>query len=83
MNSLDLLVADVSLPGGKSGIELAREIQVVRPQVKVVTMTGYNEAMGALPEPDPRRWIHLRKPIARSTLGNTISTLFSRELGAG
>jgi PAS domain S-box-containing protein len=38
---VDLLFTDVVLPGGKTGAELAREAQAMRPDLKVLFTTGY------------------------------------------
>ena len=41
LDTLDLLLSDVVLPGGLSGRELAREIAERRPEVKLLLMSGY------------------------------------------
>ena len=41
--SCDLLFADVVLPGGMNGIELAAEARRIRPDIKVLHTTGYAE----------------------------------------
>ena len=38
---IDLLFTDVVLPGGMTGVELAREVEHRRPQIKVLLTTGY------------------------------------------
>jgi CheY-like chemotaxis protein len=46
---LDLLVTDVGLPGGMNGRQIADAARVVRPDLKVLFITGYDEtaALGA------------------------------------
>jgi len=41
LDSLDLLLSDVVLPGGLSGRGLAQKIAQQRPDVKVLLMSGY------------------------------------------
>jgi CheY-like chemotaxis protein len=38
---LDLLLSDVIMPGGISGIELARASRAIRPELPVLLTTGY------------------------------------------
>ncbi|HEY5411882.1 MAG TPA: hybrid sensor histidine kinase/response regulator, partial [Caulobacteraceae bacterium] len=41
---VDLLFADVAMPGGMSGVELARRARRLRPGLKVLLTSGYAEA---------------------------------------
>ena len=41
---IDLLVTDVGLPGGLNGWQVADAARVVRPQLKVIFITGYADA---------------------------------------
>ena len=41
---IDLLFADIAMPGGVSGVELARQARRLRPQLKMLLTTGYAEA---------------------------------------
>jgi CheY-like chemotaxis protein len=45
---IDLLVTDVGLPGGMNGRQMADAARVVRPDLKVLFITGYaeNSALG-------------------------------------
>ena len=51
---VDLLLSDVIMPGGISGVELARASRTVRPELPVLLTTGYAydllESMGAGPD---------------------------------
>jgi len=72
MQSIDLLLSDMVLPGDLSGRELAREIGDRRPGVKVLLMSGYAgkvlEREGPL-EPDE---VLLYKPFRKIELARRI-----------
>lgn len=40
-DAIDLLFSDIILPGGKTGVDLAREAQALRPNLKVLYTSGY------------------------------------------
>jgi CheY-like chemotaxis protein len=41
---VNLVFSDIMMPGGMSGVELAREIRKRRPELPVLLATGYQEA---------------------------------------
>jgi CheY-like chemotaxis protein len=69
----DLMLSDVVLPQGMSGVDLARQASAVRPELKVVLTSGYPDEVfqqlgmrpGALPL--------LRKPYRRQELSAIVS----------
>jgi len=65
---VDLLVTDVGLPGGMNGRQLADAARVVRPQLKVLFITGYAETavLGNAP-PGPGMQV-ITKPFAMDAL---------------
>ncbi|HEX6975612.1 MAG TPA: PAS domain-containing protein [Vicinamibacterales bacterium] len=48
--SFDLVVSDIMMPGGVSGLELAREIRRRHPSLPVILTTGYIEAAAGMTE---------------------------------
>ncbi len=42
-SEVDLLLTDLRMPNGFSGLELARRLQRKRPDLKVLFMTGYSD----------------------------------------
>ena len=42
--SIDIVLSDIMMPGGVSGLDLAREIRRRQPNLPVVLVTGYAEA---------------------------------------
>jgi PAS domain S-box-containing protein len=45
-NAFDLIFADIIMPGGISGLELARKIRERFPELPILLTTGFSEAMG-------------------------------------
>jgi len=68
---VDLLFSDIVMPGGMSGVELAREARRLRPELKVLLTTGYAAA-------ESRRrdgFAVLSKPYRQSELAERIAAL--------
>ena len=42
--TIDLVLSDIMMPGGVSGLELAREIRRRQPQLPIALTTGYVES---------------------------------------
>ncbi|WP_395445252.1 response regulator [Caulobacter sp. UC70_42] len=72
--AFDLLMSDVIMPGGVSGVDLARSVSVGRPDMAVLLTTGYaGDRMGAAPADLP--WPVLRKPFQIDQLADIASAL--------
>jgi PAS domain S-box-containing protein len=77
---IDLLISDVGLPGGMNGWQMADAARIVRPDLKVLFITGYapNAAVGN------GRLAHgmqvMTKPFALEALGIRIKALISSEV---
>lgn len=70
---VDLVFTDVVMPGGITGIDLAREMRRHYPAIAVVLTTGYAEAMLRHDEQDAPGQIILRKPYHQSELALTVA----------
>jgi CheY-like chemotaxis protein len=42
-NSFDLIILDLTVPGGMSGLEAIKEIKRIAPTLKAVVTTGYSQ----------------------------------------
>jgi PAS domain S-box-containing protein len=67
---VDLLVTDVVMPGGMSGVELAQTARQSRPDLKVLLSTGY--AGDRLEEAANQGWSVLRKPYQAKELSEAV-----------
>jgi two-component system, cell cycle sensor histidine kinase and response regulator CckA len=73
-DKLDILVSDIVMPGGMTGVQLAKMIQNRKPNVKVLLVTGYSPER--IREAD--RGIHLLlKPFSKDQLIEKIEMLLT------
>jgi CheY-like chemotaxis protein len=73
---IDLVLADLTMPQ-TTGIELAREIAIILPNLPVVLMTGYGAS--AMVDQGPNIRGTLQKPFRADTLGKLLAGLLGRE----
>jgi CheY-like chemotaxis protein len=67
---LDLLMTDIVMPGGMSGVELAERAKTLRPDLKVLLSTGY---AGELLNGEANHgWPVLRKPYHSEQLSDAV-----------
>jgi PAS domain S-box-containing protein len=71
-----LLFTDIVMPGGMSGDELAKEVRIVRPDIKILFTSGYAEPSIAGRElAESRSW--LKKPYTAKDLAARLRELLS------
>jgi CheY-like chemotaxis protein len=74
---IDLLITDVGLPGGMNGRQLADAALVMRPDLKVLFITGYAEN-AVVGDGHLKPGMHvLTKPFAMETLASRIKGLIA------
>jgi len=73
---VDLLLSDIIMPGGMSGLELADEGRRMRNDLPVLLTTGYAEVIDRAMARDARIEL-LRKPFRPRELGNKIYQMLS------
>ena len=74
---IDLLLTDVVMPHGVSGLELSRELRHRRPSLKVILMSGYPADLvreGTTMEPGVA---YLPKPFSLANLGQVVSDVLA------
>lgn len=72
-NAVDVVFSDVVMPGGLSGLDLAREVKAHFPGVAVVLATGYSEEMLVDRGGNDLRPILIRKPYSRGQLAAALA----------
>jgi CheY-like chemotaxis protein len=73
--SIDLLLADIVLPGGMTGLELAKRFRATRPELGIVLTSGYTLInLGIELEPLVRENF-LPKPFSPQTLIDRVDSL--------
>jgi signal transduction histidine kinase len=72
---IDLILTDVLLPGGASGLDLAREVQQQRMNVALILTSGYGGSMTQ--RLSTMNLPFLRKPYQLNTLGQAIEAALS------
>ena len=74
---LDLMVTDFRLPGGISGVQIAEPAVKVRPDLKVVFISGYPQEIHETDSPITRKAPILAKPFDLDELQSIIKTLLA------
>jgi CheY-like chemotaxis protein len=70
-----LIFSDVVMPGGISGIELARKVRDRFPELPILLTTGYSEQVGG-----NHGFPVLQKPYEMDTLASALGNLLKREI---
>jgi CheY-like chemotaxis protein len=76
---IDILVADIGLPGGTNGRQLARTVRQHLPDLPVLLITGYAGQAAAGSEP-PDRVSLLSKPFSFEALAARVESLIAVDL---
>jgi PAS domain S-box-containing protein len=70
-----VIFSDVVMPGGISGLELARKVRDRFPELPVLLTTGYSEQVGAA-----HGFPVLQKPYEMAALANALGSVLNREI---
>ena len=66
----DIFLLDILLPGGKSGVDFARELKATRPDAKILLMSGYPEA--ELTKNSDLKFEFISKPFDKAAISEAI-----------
>ncbi|MFZ7126712.1 MAG: ATP-binding protein [Desulfobacterales bacterium] len=76
--TLDILLTDMIMPG-MSGVELAQQAKSIRPGLKAVFMSGYDQDSVGLPCADIGKSYFVQKPFGVLELAETLHDAFNEE----
>lgn len=74
---LDLMVTDYRLPGGVTGVQIAEPAVKLRPELKVIFISGYPQEIRDCDSPITRKAPILAKPFDLDTLQEHILRLLA------
>jgi signal transduction histidine kinase len=80
--SIDLILTDIVMPGGKTGVQLAAEARALRPDIKVLLTSGYPGEALARHEPMDIEWPMIAKPFRQPELATRLQSLLEGRLDA-
>jgi signal transduction histidine kinase/CheY-like chemotaxis protein len=69
---VDMLLTDMVMPEGVSGVDLARRLRRTRPDLRVIITSGYSSALARDPDPPIPGMRFLAKPYIQEMLIRTI-----------
>lgn len=74
---IDLLITDVGIPG-TNGFELAEMARTLKPEIKLLFLSGSSEAeLKAMAKPE-RGWKFLKKPCVPSVIAESVRSLLGQ-----
>jgi CheY-like chemotaxis protein len=76
---LDVVVADVRLPGPLTGVDVARRLRAARPNLTVIYSSGFGQAPGT--EDMVPECLFLPKPFTMAQLASVIETMLVKRFG--
>jgi len=79
---VDVLLTDVIMPNGVSGLDLARKAAAIYPNIKILFMSGYNDNVDVHKGVVDAEFMLLNKPFSSEDLQRALSELMGNELAA-
>jgi CheY-like chemotaxis protein len=80
--TIDLILTDIVMPGGKTGVHLAAEACALRPDIKVLLTSGYPGEALARHEPTDIEWPMIAKPFRQPELAIRLQSLLEGRVDA-
>lgn len=75
---IDLLLTDMVMPEGITGLELARRLLQDRPALKIIYTSGYSREIAKSQSPFPAGHLFIAKPYQSNVLLHTIRSCLDR-----
>jgi DNA-binding NtrC family response regulator len=69
--SIDLLITDIVMPG-MQGVDLAKQVALSRPGIRVVYISGYTDDIVEHQDEKGLEWAFLQKPFTPSRLASAV-----------
>lgn len=80
LDQIDLLLTDMIMPGGITGLELAEELKKIKPILPVIITSGYSVEIAEMGIPEEAGFAYLPKPAQLSVLTATVRKLLDESL---
>jgi signal transduction histidine kinase len=71
-NEIDLVLTDMVMPEGMTGMELAEKLRAMSPAVRIIVSSGYSLELAHQGTPTAHGIVYLPKPYQMITLGETV-----------
>ena len=69
---IDLLLTDMVMPEGMTGLELAQRVRKEKPDLKIIVSSGYSAEVNQSGKPTAEGIVYLPKPFKMSALGTIL-----------
>ena len=76
---IKLVLTDMVMPGGITGLDLAINLRRAKPNVKVIISSGYNDEIAQQGIPNDRNTVFLAKPYESHLLAKTLRECLDQE----
>ncbi len=80
---IDLVFTDIVMPGGLSGLDLARRLRIADPSRRILVTSGFAEDFSDGPRPPEFEFHFLRKPHAMTELAAAVAEALDRPPAGG
>ncbi|MGP8201051.1 MAG: response regulator [Limisphaerales bacterium] len=75
----DLLLTDMVMPGGLSGLQLGALLRAQKPGLKIILSTGYSEVLADAGVVEEEGFTFLHKPFSNQILAETVRKCFDAD----
>ncbi len=77
--AVEFVFTDIMMPGGMTGIDLAKWIAETRPHLPVILTTGFAEEIAGTDTRETEPWTILRKPYAQKDLAAVVRKVLEKQ----